>query len=278
MEASAGVGLVARIVRALRLDPTLYREVTSPGAGNRQAVAMILITAAIWGFQTIFLKRAPVLQPSTGGAGDLEFGLLLTLFAVPAIAQIASWLIWAVGLRLIAARWVPRDREVPFYGQIARALAFAQAPVLLAAVIAVPATMIVSTSYTLPILPEGIREDLPVLAVSGLGGLVTAWVIVGTFVAVREALGLSNGRTLMALLVVNLVGAALLGIVVLVLSSAAGRETVGLMEFWLGFRYDQPTALDVAYRLDFNFGFLGPSDQVLYFLSRSILHQFAGVS
>ncbi len=287
MAPSAGVGLVARIVRALRLDPTLYREVTSPDAGNRQAVVMILITSVIWGFQTIFVKSASVLQQSTRGAEDLDLGLLVALFAVPAIAQIASWLIWAFGLWIIATRWVPREHEVPYFGQVARALAFAQAPIVFAVVIAVLATLFVGvvSALVLILIPEEIREGYPQLvvlgnsaAVWGIGGLVTAWVLVGTFVATREALRLSNGRTLVALLTVNLVGATLLAVIVVVLSGVAGREAVGLMEDWVGFRDDNPSAVDVAYRLDFNFGFLGLSDRTLYYLSRSLLHPFAGVS
>ena len=278
MATSAGVGLVSRIVRALRLDPSLYREVTAPEAGNRQAVVLILTTAVIWGFQTVFVMSASALRESTGGAGDVESGLLLAQFALPAIAQIASWLIWAFGLWIIARRWVPRDRDVPFYGQIARALAFAQAPIVFAAAFALPATMFVGVLYVLPLLPERIRADVPVLATSGSSALITAWVLVGMFLAVREVLGLSNGRTLAALVIVNLIGAALLAVTVLVLSGVAGREAVGLMEDWVGFRDGKPSAVNVAYRLDFNFGFIGLSDHILYYLSRSILHPFAGVS
>ena len=278
MESRSGVGLVARMVRAARLDATLYREVTSPDAGNRQAVAVILITAVIWGIQAVFVKSASVMQQPTGGAANMDIGMLATFFAVPAIAQVASWLIWAAGLWIIGNRWVSRDREVPWFGQVARALAFAQAPIVLAAVIALPAAIFVGTLYALPILPDGVREELPTVATSGFSGLVTAWVLVGTFLAVREALGLSNPRTLASLLLINLVSAALLGFLVVVLSGISGRDTVGLMEDWVGFRDDGPSALDVAYRLDFNFGFTGVSDHVLYYLSRSILHQFAGVS
>ncbi len=283
MAPSAGVGLVARTVRALRLDPTLYREVTAPGAGNRQAVVLILITAVIWGFQTILVRTTSVF----GGAVDLDSGLLVALFAVPAIAQIASWLIWAFGLWIIATRWVPREHEVPCFGQVARALAFAQAPIVFAVVIAVLATLFVRvvSALVLILIPAELREGYPQLvvlgnsaAVWGISGLVTAWVLVGTFVATREALRLSNGRTLVALLTVNLVGATLLAVIVVVLSGVAGREAVGLMEDWVGFRDDNPSAVDVAYRLDFNFGFLGLSDRTLYYLSRSLLHPFAGVS
>ena len=266
------------MVRAARLDATLYREVTSPDAGNRQAVAVILITAVIWGIQAVFVKSASVMQQPTGGVANMDIGLLAAFFAVPAIAQVASWLIWAAGLWIIGSRWVSRDQEAPWFGQVARALAFAQAPIVLAAVITLPAAIFVGALYALPILPDGFREELPTVATSGFSGLVTAWVLVGTFLAVREALGLSNPRTLASLLLINLVSAALLGFLVVVLSGISGRDTVGLMEDWVGFRDDGPSALDVAYRLNFNFGFTGVSDHVLYYLSRSILHQFAGVS
>ena len=266
------------MVRAARLDATLYRDIASPDAGNRQAVVLILITAVIWGVHAVVLKSASVLRQTTGAASNLDSGLLATLFAVPAIAQVASWLIWAAGLWIIGSRWISRDREAPWFGQVARALAFAQAPVVLAAVISVPAAIFVGALYALPILPDGVREDLPVVATSGFSGLVTAWVLVGMFLATREALGLSNPRTLASLMLINLALAVLLGVLVVVLSGIAGRDAVGLMEDWVGFRDDRPSAVDVAYRLDFNFGFLGLSDNFLYYLSRSILHPFAGVS
>ena len=92
----------------------------------------------------------------------------------------------------------------------------------------------------------------------------------------RTVLGLSGARTLLALLSVSLLIAVLFGTAVVLLSVAAGREAVGLYaEFPPGFKSAALSAEDIAYRLDFNFGFLGFTDGLLYYLSRSILHPLA---
>ena len=40
-----GDGLINRILRALRLDATLYREVAGPGGSNRQAAVVVVLAA-----------------------------------------------------------------------------------------------------------------------------------------------------------------------------------------------------------------------------------------
>ena len=45
MEARARGGLFIRMTRALRLDPTLYREVADPSGSTRQAMVVIVVAA-----------------------------------------------------------------------------------------------------------------------------------------------------------------------------------------------------------------------------------------
>ena len=40
-----GDGLIGRMLRALRLDPTLYREVAAPGASTEQAALALMLAA-----------------------------------------------------------------------------------------------------------------------------------------------------------------------------------------------------------------------------------------
>ena len=49
MRAEAQGGLVSHMVRAMRLDPTLYREVAAPSGSTWQALVVMLIAAAISG-------------------------------------------------------------------------------------------------------------------------------------------------------------------------------------------------------------------------------------
>ena len=273
MTGSAHDGLADRAIRALRLDPTLYREVAEPGGGTRQAVVMVVIAAAISGLSWGTSVLEGLVESDMVGR---DLGAALVQSAVPAawssaIAQVVAWPVWAAGLWIIGTRWAPPDRPTPCFGQVARPLAFAQAPavflvlyVLLVAVVGVARG------------PEGIRSGVLWVTTFWLVVLLGAWVLAGTFLAVREALGLSNARTLVALVAVGLAIGALVGFVVMLLSGIAGRDFVGLRDDYIaGFRDDGISAMDFAVGLDFNLRFVGQSGTVLDLLSRSVLHPLA---
>ena len=167
-----GDGLIGRMLRALRLDPTLYREVAAPGASTWQAALVVLLTAAAAGVEGV--------RVSASGAGLI------------AISHMAAWPVWAAGLWLVGVRLRISGGEASEFGQVARAIAFAQTPGVFFAL-----------------------SPFPLWTLGPLGGmvrsLVLVWVLVGTFFAVRESLGLSNGRTLSALFAVGAAIAVLLG-------------------------------------------------------------------
>ena len=170
-----GDGLIGRMLRALRLDATLYREVAGPGGSTRQAMLVVLLTAAAAGTEGLWV-----------GAGSA--GLI-------AITHMVAWPVWAAGLWLVGVRLRAPAGETPGFQQVARAIAFAQAPGVFFALS--------------PIL---LWSSGPLAGT--VRSLVFVWVLVGTLLAVRESLGLSNGRTLGALVAVGAVIAALLGPVI----------------------------------------------------------------
>ena len=182
-----------------------------------------------------------------------------------------AWPVWATGLWIVATRFASPDREAPWLGAVARALAFAQAPAVFGGVVVL---LLSAIGFTLG------REGLPTgdlsLVVYWLRLVIQAWVLAGTFLAVRESLGLSNIQTLAALIAVGIAIAVLFGIAVVVLSGIAGRDFVGLKDdYGLGFRNDGPSAMDVARGFDFNLRPVGLSRWILFYLSRSALHPFA---
>ncbi len=170
-----GDGLVGRMVRALRLDATLYREVAGPGGSTRQATLVVLLTAAAAGTEVWWVGAS--------GAGLI------------AITHMVAWPVWAAGLWLVGVRLRTPSGETPGFQQVARAIAFAQTPGVFFALS--PFLL-----WTLEPLAGTVRS------------LVFVWVMVGTLLAVRESLELSNGRTLGALVAVGAVIAALLGPVI----------------------------------------------------------------
>ena len=165
-------GLIGRMLRALRLDASLYREVSAPDVDTRQAMLVVLLTAAAAGTEGLWVGAS--------GAGLI------------AITHMLAWPVWAAGLWLVGVRLRTPSGETPGVQQVARAIAFAQTPGVFFAL---------SPIYLWSLGPLG----------GTVRSLVFVWVLVGTFLAVRESLGLSNGRALGALVAVGAAIAALLG-------------------------------------------------------------------
>ena len=167
-----GSGFINRMLRALRLEASLYREVSAADGDTRQAALVVLLTAAAAGAEGVWV--------SVSGAGII------------AISHVAAWLVWALGIWLVGARLKAPKGDASGFWQVARAIAFAQAPGVLFA------ASLVLFWISAPLW-------------STVRTLISLWVLVGTFLAVRETLGLSNGRTLGALFGVGAATAVLLG-------------------------------------------------------------------
>ena len=185
-----GNGLIGRLLRALRLDASLYREVSAPDSDTRQAALVVLLTALAAGAEGVWV--------SVSGAGLI------------AITHMAAWPVWALGLWLVGARLRAPSGEAPEFRQVARAIAFAQAP-----------GVFLATSLVLFWL------SAPLWGV--VRTLISVWVVVGTFLAVRETLGLSNGRTIGTLFGVGAAIAVLLGpvIVFVIFWALFPRHSIG---------------------------------------------------
>lgn len=267
MATRAHDGLAGRVIRALRLDPTLYREVAAPG-GTWQAAAVIVIAAVVSGLSWGVGELTGLGRSQTA---SMDLGAAVAQSAVPiALAHLIAWPVWAIGLWVVGTRWAPGDRPTPWFGQVARVLAFAQAPAMFGVLFLL---LVVVVGFARG--PEGLGAGVLWVTHFWLLVLIEAWVLAATYLAVREGLGLSNGRTLAALVIVGLVIGVLVGLVLLLLSSIAGREVVGLSDDRGGFRDDGATALDIAVGLDFHLRFVGQSSTVVNVLSGSVLHPFA---
>lgn len=276
METRPAHDIDVRIRRALRLDRSLYSDIARHGVGGRQALKVILITALLFGLLEVSNSSSTIFPSASADNPDPEVSLLqLPVFLlVPAIAQLAAWLTWALLLCLIGTRLRPRGVQPPSFRNVARALALAQAPILVAPVLIPIGALLAGVAA---FVFSAATVDPYRLPGSWTTGVINTWVLAGSFLAMREVLRLSNARTLFALLSAGFLIAALMGAVVVLISGVAGREAVGLHAFYPpGFKSAALSAEDIAYRFDFNLGFLGFTDGLLYYLSVSILHPFAG--
>ena len=198
------------------------------------------------------------------------------LAIVISIAHVAAWPVWAGGCWLVGARLGDRDAEAPEFGQVARAIAFAQAPGVLGVALPVFVALLWGVSDTESLTIEArVASVYPVAG--ALRALLSGWVLVGTFLAVRQTFGLSGGRTLGTLAAVGAASAALLALVTIaIILFSKGVVTVfdlyPLQPAWLGttdwalpWLMAYGIGIPVAHGFDFNLG-LGLSGMVMNFV------------
>lgn len=257
-EVAAPGGLIRRAGRALRMDPSLYREVAESGNSTWQAVLVVVFTAVAsgiaWGSRLFNLVER--FEPALHGfdVPMAEFGVQTALSAV---VHMVAWPVWAAAVWVVGERLAPPGRA-PGFRAVARALGFAQTPGLLLFAIAI----MTGAFWLGRVDPDGVGQAPLGLLASSVWSMVSVWVLVGTFLAAREVLGLGNGRTLGTLVAAGggtAIGAVLLGLGLALISG----HSFGDRAFLLG----SPSGFDVASGIDFNLG-LGLTEAVMAYLVR----------
>lgn len=166
--------IVTRMIRASRLESEVYEEVEHDRDATLQAALVIVITS---------------LAAGIGSLADLGFlGFIGITIAALVGWAIYAWLTYFVGTRFFAGEHTRAD-----WGELARALGFANSPRVL--------------------LVLGI---IPVLGAI-VGIVVAVWVLIATVIAVRAALDFSTGRAIGTALVAWLVQALIFVVVYAVL-------------------------------------------------------------
>jgi hypothetical protein len=103
---------VNRMIRAARLDVSLYEEVEADRSAFRQAMTVVLISSLAAGVGSI----------GTMGAGGVLIGSLLAL---------GGWYFWAYLTYLIGAKILPEPQTSADLGELLRTTGFSSAPGLL---------------------------------------------------------------------------------------------------------------------------------------------------
>jgi hypothetical protein len=102
--------LVDRMVRAARLDPTLYEEVERDSEATSQAMAVVVLGSVAGGIGT--------------GAG-------LRGIVLGTVAGLVGWYVWAALTYWIGTRWLPEPQTSASQGELLRTIGFATSPSVL---------------------------------------------------------------------------------------------------------------------------------------------------
>ncbi|MBI4302235.1 MAG: YIP1 family protein [Chloroflexi bacterium] len=149
--------LVDRMVRAARLDITLYDEVVADPTATRQAIMVVLIASLSAGIGSVLLRIM----------GDARGGQLVLDLIYGAIFSLVGWFFWSfliywLGTTLFQGRAT--------YGQLLRGIGFSNSPAVI-----------------------GFFVFIPVLgSLIAMGALL--WTLLAMIIAVRQALEFTMRR------------------------------------------------------------------------------------
>ena len=179
--------LTDRMLRAARLDVSLYNEVEADLNATSQALTVVVLVAIASGIGAA-LALGLAGRP-TGAIAALVGGV---------IAELVGWAVWSYVMYFVGTRLFHGTAS---YGELLRTLGFAYVPGVLL-----------------------ILRFIPLLG-GLIVVLVGIWRIVTGFIAVREALDLDTGNTI-ATIVVGIIAyvvvAAIVGLVLAAIGIAGG--------------------------------------------------------
>ena len=137
--------MLDRVIRAARLDASLYEEVEADPSSIGQATTVVVLASIAGGIGTAGIEGQP----------GLVLGLILNLI---------GWYIWAFLTYFIGTRLLPQPSTEADIGQLLRTLGFAAAPGLLRVLAVVPAigplVMIITAFWSLATMVVAVRQAL----------------------------------------------------------------------------------------------------------------------
>jgi len=183
--------LISRMIRAAKLDVSLYHEVEHDTSLDQQALLVVIIAAVAGGVGALLAGLlGGVLGSLVGASGS---GFMATIFSTlwVVVFTVLGYYIWAFVTQWVGTNLFEGRAD---FGEVKRALGYAYTPQVL-----------------------NVFSFIPCLG--ALLGLVTSiWTLVASFYASREALDLDSTKTIITLvigwviiMVISFVVAALLG-------------------------------------------------------------------
>jgi hypothetical protein len=155
------MGLLDRMIRAAKLDVSLYEEVEKDASATNQALLVVVIASVCSGIGS-----------AIGGQMASGFGGFSVGLVVGAITALVGWLVWSFITYFIGTRVFKGPQTEATYGQLLRCIGFSDSPLVLS-----------------------ILSFIPLL-----GGIISfvasIWALVAMVIAVRQALDFSTGRAI----------------------------------------------------------------------------------
>lgn len=159
--------IVNRMIRAAKLDVSLYEEVEKDAKATNQALLVVVIAAICSGIGTA------IAGGMIGGITNLIAGLILG-----ALSVLFLWLIWSFLTYFIGTRLFKGPKTEATYSELLRCIGFSATPGILM-----------------------ILRFIPILGVLIAIIIVPIWILVAMIIAVRQALDFTTIRAIATCLV-----------------------------------------------------------------------------
>ncbi len=152
-----------RMIRAAKLDVSLYEEVEADKDALKQATVVVVMSSV----------AAGVGASSYGGIGGLIFGT---------VAALAGWYVWAFLAYWIGTRLLPEPQTKADYGELLRSIGFSSAPGVIRVLGIIPGfawlVFVVASVWMLVAMVIAVRQALDYTGtLRAVGVCVIGWLI-----------------------------------------------------------------------------------------------------
>lgn len=168
-----------RMIRAAKLDASLYEEVEADRGALGQATAVVVLASLAAGLGSI----------ARGGVGGFLFGT---------IAALAGWYVWAFLTYWIGTRFLPEPQTQADYGELLRTIGFSSAPGVIRVLGVIPAltglVFLVASIWMLVAMVIAVRQALDYTGtLRAVGVCLIGWIVQILILAVLLALLRTSG-------------------------------------------------------------------------------------
>lgn len=168
-----------RMIRAAKLDASLYEEVEADRGALGQATAVVVLASLAAGFGAFAL----------GGVGGFLFGT---------IAALAGWYVWAFLTYWIGTRFLPEPQTQADYGELLRTIGFSSAPGVIRVLGVIPGltglVFLVASIWMLVAMVIAVRQALDYTGtLRAVGVCLIGWIVQVLILAVLLALLRTSG-------------------------------------------------------------------------------------
>jgi len=172
-------GLWERMIRAAKLDASLYEEVEADRGALGQATAVVVLASLAAGFGSV----------ARGGVGGFLFGT---------IAALAGWYVWAFLTYWIGTRFLPEPQTQADYGELLRTIGFSSSPGVIRVLGVIPGltglVFLVASIWMLVAMVIAVRQALDyTTTLRAVGVCAIGWIVQVLILAVLLALLRTSG-------------------------------------------------------------------------------------